>query len=54
MAVGDDSMADDQAQARPGADPFGGKEGFENPRLDLGRNPAPVIDDLNYQLVVFD
>jgi hypothetical protein len=54
MPIGDDAVTDDQSQAGPGADPFGGKKGFEYPGLDFRGYASPVVHDFDNQLIIFD
>src|SRR5208282_5601773 len=54
VAVGDDSIANDQAQTGSGADALGRKEGFKNPGLDFRGYASPVVHDFDDQLIILD
>jgi hypothetical protein len=47
MLMDDDVVCDMQAQACASTRSFRSKEGFENARLDLGRDSWPVVDGLD-------
>jgi hypothetical protein len=54
MLVYDDVVGDMQTQACTDTGSLRSKEGFEYARLNLGRNPRPVVGDLdNDEVVVF-
>jgi hypothetical protein len=53
MLVDDDVVGDMQSQARADTGSLRSKEGFENARLSLGRNPWAVVGDLNDYVAVF-
>ena len=50
--VGDDAVADAQAQAGPAAERLGGEERVEDPRQHVGRDAAAVVGDLDDDLAV--
>jgi hypothetical protein len=54
VTVGNDAVADDQAQAGARANRFGGEERFENARLDFWRNATTIIYDFYHQLIPFN
>jgi len=49
VSIGDDAIADNEAEASPGANPFGGKKGFEYSRLDFRWYAPAVIHDFHHQ-----
>ncbi len=53
MLVYDDVVGDMQTQTCTDAGSLCSKEGFEYARLNLGRNPWPVVRDLDDDIVVF-
>src|SRR5580765_3906536 len=53
MSVTNDAIADEQSEARAGADRFGGEKRLKHSGLDLTRNTGAIVHDLYDNLVMF-
>jgi hypothetical protein len=53
MLMDDDIISDMQTQACASTRSLRSKERFEDARLNLERNPRPVVDDLDCYVAVF-
>ena len=53
MTIGNNSVADNQSEASAGTHRFGREKRLEHVRLNFRGNAWPVVNDFDYNLIVF-